>query len=298
MIRRLKAGIKRAFGVHRPGREMEIFPDDVFLVSYPKSGNTWTRFLLANLIHPEEPATFANIDRLIPAPEILTARELRRIPRPRIMKSHQYFHPRFPRVICVVRDPRDVAVSQYHYFRKRRRIGDDYPLSDFFKGFLSGRDSDYGSWAENVGSWIATRHNRSDFLLLRYEDMLADTMAALEGMASFIGIQTTSERLRDAVERSSAGEMRKLERLRGADSSSVTRSARQDIPFVRAAQAGGWKSNLPQNLAEEMEAAWGPLMRYFGYELLLPQAADNDGAREVGTSQAAGKPWSRIDAAR
>jgi len=47
---------------------LEIWPDDIFLVSFPKSGNTWTRFLIANLVHPEEKVGFENIHRLVPDP--------------------------------------------------------------------------------------------------------------------------------------------------------------------------------------------------------------------------------------
>lgn len=264
MIKRLIAGTKRVFGLHQPGRNLQVFPDDVFLVSYPKSGNTWTRFLIANLLHPSEPATFANIDRLIPESEELSKRELARVPRPRIMKSHQYFHPKFPRVIYIVRDPRDVVVSQYSFFRKRRRIEDDFPLERFVSLFVAGGDSDYGSWGENVGSWIATRHNRPGFLLLRYEDMLTDTTRALAQAASFLGIQSTPEQVAQATERSSASEMRKLEKSPAADSS-VTRNARQDIPFVREARAGAWRSILSRESVAEVEATWGPLMGWLGY---------------------------------
>ncbi len=113
MIRHLLSGVKRSFGLHRPGRSFLILPDDVFLVSFPKSGNTWARFLLANLTRPEQPATFANIHLLIPDPSWTTKKELDRLPRPRIIKSHECFDPRYRRVIYIVRDPRDVAVSQY-----------------------------------------------------------------------------------------------------------------------------------------------------------------------------------------
>ena len=70
MIKRLIAGIQRGLGLHLPGRSLLILPDDIFLVSFPKSGNTWTRFLLANLRFPDQPATWANIDRLIPDPPV------------------------------------------------------------------------------------------------------------------------------------------------------------------------------------------------------------------------------------
>src|SRR5713101_9299626 len=138
MIARFVAGTKLLFRLHRPGRSLLILPDDVFLVSFPKSGNTWTRFLLANLIYPNQPATFANIHRLIPDPAGTTKRDFDRMPRPRIIKSHECFDPRYPRVVYIVRDPRDVAVSQYHYHRKLQRISDDSPIENFVTRFLAG----------------------------------------------------------------------------------------------------------------------------------------------------------------
>src|SRR5437016_13045920 len=44
------------------GRRVEVLPNDVFLVSYPRSGNTWIRFLIGNLACPDDPVTFANIE--------------------------------------------------------------------------------------------------------------------------------------------------------------------------------------------------------------------------------------------
>ena len=48
------------------GRGLTVFPEDVFLVSYPRSGNTWTRFLLGNLLWQNDPVTFLNIESRIP----------------------------------------------------------------------------------------------------------------------------------------------------------------------------------------------------------------------------------------
>jgi Sulfotransferase domain len=268
VIERLIAGAKRAFGLHRPGRNLKVFPDDVFLVSYPKSGNTWTRFLIANLLHAEKPVTFANIDSLIPESEELSKRQLSRLPRPRIMKSHEYFDPRFQHVIYLVRDPRDVVVSEYHYFRKRGRIANDFPLERFVSRFVAGQTSEYGSWAENVGSWIATRNDHPGFLLLRYEQMLADACSALARIAEFLGTPATTERVARAVEKSSANKMRELESDPAANSS-VTRNGRGDIPFVREARAGGWRSTLPQTSVAEIESAWGKQMEDLGYELSI-----------------------------
>lgn len=266
MIRYLIAGSKRAFGLHSPGRDVDIFPDDTFLVSYPKSGNTWTRFLIANLAYPEKNPDFSNLNELTPDPEALSKRHLAGMPRPRILKSHQYFDPRYPRIIYIVRDPRDVAVSQYHFHRKRRVIGDEYPVERFVTRFVAGETTPYGSWSENVASWLATKYGHQGFLLLRYEDMVADTATELAKVASFLNISPDSSRIAHAVAQSSANRMRELENAQALRWSS-TKETRQDVPFVRAAKAGGWKAGLPQASVEELESAWGPLMKWLGYEL-------------------------------
>jgi hypothetical protein len=280
MLRRAISGVKHAFGLQRPGRNIAVLPDDVFIVSYPKSGNTWVRFLIANLAYPHEPANFANINRLTPDPEALSKRALGRLPRPRYIKSHQYFDPRYQRVIYVVRDPRDVAVSQYHFHRKRKLLRDGDSVEDFVTRFVRGKTSIYASWGENVASWLSTRSGSPDFLLLRYEDMIVQPAEELAKVAFFLGISADEERLQQAVARSSATEMRKLEQTQARLWSS-TKDTRQDVPFVREAKAGAWKTQLPAASVVEIESAWGNLMRVLGYPLITSdEAIENSGRLE------------------
>jgi hypothetical protein len=272
MLKRVIAGAERVLGLHAPGRNLAVFPDDTFLVSYPKSGNTWARFLIANLIHPSERIDFSNVNRMIPGPEVTRNRQLMKTPRPRIIKSHQYFDPRYPRVIYIVRDPRDVVVSQYHFQRKRHVVADQFPLAEYVDRFVAGKTSFYGSWGEHAASWLATRRGRPGFLLLRYEDMVEDTGRELAKVATFLGVSATPETIAQAVERSSADRMRTLEKSQ-AQLFTSTKNTRQDIPFVRAAKAGGWRSALPEDLALQLDQAWGPLIQWLGYESVVPNAS-------------------------
>jgi hypothetical protein len=273
-------GARRALDLHQPGRYLDVWPDDVFILSFPKSGNTWARFLIANLIYPETPADFSNINRLTPDPEAMSKRELAKMPRPRIIKSHQYFDPRYPRVIYIVRDPRDVLLSTYHFQRKCRVIEDQFPLEKYATQFIAGKTSPYGSWGDNVASWLVTRQNRPGFLLLRYEDMLEDAARELNKVVAFLQIPPDAERIANAVRRSAADEMRKLERSQ-AHLWSSTKSTRQDLPFVRAAKAGGWRTELPEEAVSQLEGAWGHLMTHLGYELLVPGRTTNFDSRFV-----------------
>ena len=274
MLAHVIAGTKRVFGYYRPKRNLVILPDDVFLVSFPKSGNTWARFLLANLVHPDKHPDFSNIHKFVPDPFGTVKRYFDHMPRPRIIKSHECFESRYPRAIYIVRDPRDVAVSQYHYHRKCRKIEDGYPMEKFVDRFIAGQTCPHGSWGEHVATWLVTRRNDPRFLLLRYEDMIQDTPRELAKVATFLNVPATQQLLNEAVERSSAGRMRKLEQAQ-SHLNRLTKDGRQDLPFVRAASSGGWKAGLSEELVAKIEAAWAPLMTYLGYGLTTKPASDS-----------------------
>jgi len=111
MIYGIKTVVKYALGIDIAGRNFAVYPDDTFVVSYPRSGNTWTRFLIANLVHPDKDVSFANIEKLIPDTSSQSNHALKTTPRPRIIKTHEYFDHRYPKTIYIVRDPRDVTAS-------------------------------------------------------------------------------------------------------------------------------------------------------------------------------------------
>jgi hypothetical protein len=111
VINELRNVWRYVLGWDRAGRDFRVYPDDVFVVSYPRSGNTWTRFLIANLIYQDDPVTFANVEQRIPDIYTSSKRHLKKLPRPRMIKTHEYFDPRYKKVVYIVRDPRDVALS-------------------------------------------------------------------------------------------------------------------------------------------------------------------------------------------
>src|ERR1035437_5088665 len=95
LIRRATAYAKNVtevvLGRKAAGRGLTVYPDDVFIVSYFRSGSTWARFLFGNLVQ-DEPITFANVNSLVPLIYDYPDRILRRLPR--LIKSHEAVHIR------------------------------------------------------------------------------------------------------------------------------------------------------------------------------------------------------------
>jgi len=210
--------------------------------------------------------------------ELRLSRYRRCIPSPRTIKSHSYFDPRYPRVIYIVRDPRDVALSEYDLLRKYRRIEDSYALERFIGDFVAGTgpltSAGWGTWGENVASWAFARGARPGFLLLQYEELKARPEQELRRIAEFLGIDASPELLQTALDRSSADRMREMEKTQTKDwGSTKYKKKRSDIPFVRTASVGGWKTNLRTELVAKIEAAWGHIMAQLGYELVTNAAA-------------------------
>lgn len=279
VLRHFQASGMKLFGQLAAGRYMTAFRDDVFLVSYPKSGNTWVRFLVGNLVYAEQPVTFANVEQRVPSVYGMPNRKLRRLPRPRYVKTHEPFHADYRRVIYVVRDPRDVLVSHYHFLVKIKRLPVAALVNDLLPTFLNEAFFErVGPWADHVMGWLAMSASRKDFLFLRYEDLLSDASRELSKVAAMLGLPPDQEQLDRAVRLSTAERMRALEK-KESKKWSTTKGTRSSVPFVRAAKSGQWSKVLPPESVFAIEAAWGPVIQALGYQLVndpLELAAKSD----------------------
>jgi hypothetical protein len=258
------AVLKQLMGLQAAGRQARARADDLWLVSYPKSGNTWLRFLLANLFS-ESPIDFRSIERAVPDIYVNSMWTLLRMPTPRILKSHEPVNGSYRRVIYILRDPRDVAISYWKHQQKMHKLPLDSPLASFVEAYMDG-SLPYGSWRSHVEGWIDGRQADDEFVVLRYEDLLVDPAQELKRIVGqFSGLPPLKTDYSEAVARSSFEQMQALE-VEQHDQWAPIRTSRESIRFMRHGKSGQWKTELPAPLAQTMWRAWGDLMQRFGYE--------------------------------
>ncbi len=263
----MKRILKRLLGKSKAGRGVTVFPDDAFIVSYPRSGNTWMRFLVGNLLFARQSSTdFLNIENRIPDIYQNDNAALMKIGRPRVLKSHEPFDPRYKKVLYIVRNPVDVVVSYYYYMMQVRGIDREYPLQKFARRFLDGDLDSFGTWREHVTGWYGKRAGNGNVLFMRYEDMRSDTEDCLREVAEFLGIEASAEDLSNAVARSTGDRMLALEKEQASQWRPL-KGAREDLHFVRSAAAGNaeGKKALPPDLAAMITDRWRELMGELGY---------------------------------
>jgi Sulfotransferase domain len=244
----------------RGGRTLTVFDDDTFIASYPRSGNTWVRFLVANLLNQDDPASSEYVGARVPDTYRVPDGKLVKLPQPRFLKTHEPFHPLLPRVIYVLRDPRDVAPSYLHFLKSRNRIPDSMTLDAFLRRFVEGRLG-FGSWRDHVTEWITVRAGDPDFLLVRYERLVQDAEAELERIAAFAGIPADEGAIRRAVERSSLESMQALEEDRRRRGGTIEEGLRLGIAHI-GADANEGRSDVGMKLLEDR---WRPAMTELGY---------------------------------
>ena len=117
-----------------------MYPNPYIIASYPRSGSTWLRFILCNLLHPEHIHDFDSVNRLIPQiedPEGMA----RALPSCRFYKTHQRRHAQ--RIVFLHRHVGDVLISEWWY--KQKFHADTRTFEEFLVA------TDYGQgWRDDV----------------------------------------------------------------------------------------------------------------------------------------------------
>lgn len=242
---------------------------DVFLGEYPKSGKTWLRFLLFEVL-TGRPATWADVNRVIidrPYAEPVFPNGGRVIP------THEPYRSQYKKAVYLVRDARDVVLSEYAYEKALGLFTGD--LDAFIEAFLRGTVNQYGNWFRHVDSWLdAAADGRVLLHLVKYDEMRREPEATLAGIVKFLGADADAPRIHDAVQNNSIEKMRaKEDAARQATPASGKKplrtmdSSSENNRFVREGKVGGWRERLSPAQIQRIEQQAGKTLARLGYPL-------------------------------
>lgn len=239
-----------------------IRKDDVFLVSYPKSGNTWLRFMIGNYLS-DSSLDFSSIHKVVPdiyfKPEQASGSKTHS---PRFIKSHEHFNKKYSNVIYLMRDGRDVAVSyyfQYLKFGSTQGVTFEEFLDKFNRGQVGGK-----SWSEHIESWLDNRVHRFHFT--RYEDLKVNPIGELIKILTFAKIPIDYKRVERAVELSTFNKMAKLEEVSEKEAPFL-KSSNLEVKFVREGKMKSYVNYFTDDLLNAFYEHHGKLLKRVGYEV-------------------------------
>jgi hypothetical protein len=241
-------------------RHLGLDSSDVFLASYPRSGNTLLRFPLAEIISGTQ-CSFENVQRLIP--EIgVHGDAYPLLPNAgRLIKTHESYRRKYRRAIYIVRDVRDVLLSAFAR-EAAMNIVDLDALDSYIGSFMQGKMSRWGAWQDHVEQWLLSPlAANGNLLIMRFEDVTSNVDRAIARALNFLSMRADPEAIRKACENNSIEKMRTKE----DQSATLPRSSLYEGRLVSSGTVNGWHGKLNTRQLDTIEKYAGKTLARLGY---------------------------------
>ena len=264
-------------------KHLELFPDDVWIVSYPRCGSTWTQQILRLVRSNGEkdccikntdaiPLLEAKADVVLSLEAFCPKFNIEDLPRPRAFRSHFPYdllpcgppHNTPCRYIYVARNPKDVVVSNYYALKELPEYC-DLKWDTFWDKHMKGNNF-YGDYLDHILSWWPHRDDEN-VLFLKYEDMKKDLPQTISQIASFLGVNLSGHIISKIADLSSFEKMKKDNTV----NFSWVKAFNKDgvSTFIRKGLVGDWKSVLTPDQSAQMDVICTERLKDTGLEFVF-----------------------------
>ncbi|XP_077994761.1 sulfotransferase 1B1-like isoform X2 [Glandiceps talaboti] len=245
-------------------KTFEVRSDDIWLITYPKSGTTWTLDII-NQILVKAGAIEADDQRLdhsvyleFNLPPRPNFEVLADTPSPRLILTHlpHFFLPpqleeKKPKIVYVARNPKDVVLSYMYHLNIFPTCESYDSLDDFIQDFKTGKVV-YGKWQPEVLYW-SKRKEEKNVLFLTYEDMTKIPEFAVRQIAELLEYNLSDDAIKEIREATNYEAVIKRTFKPHDDHLKAFGIDPKDSPYVRKGKVGGWKNQFTVAQNEEFD---------------------------------------------
>lgn len=233
--------------------DYEIRDDDIFLITFPKSGTIWTQQILSSIYfegHRNSTENVQTMDRMPFFEYNIHNLDFAKMPSPRIFTSHlpYYLVPKDLKnkkikILYIYRNPKDVLTSYFHFTNLMANLEAENSMENFLQTFLDGRV--IGScWFDHIKGWYEHRHD-FNIMFLSYEDMKKDLRSSVLKICSFLEKKLSDEDVDAVVRQSMFQNMKSDPRANYEDIIKNEIGTRnEEGKFLRKGTIGDWKHHL------------------------------------------------------
>ncbi|XP_061480710.1 sulfotransferase 6B1-like [Rhineura floridana] len=232
---------------------MEARKDDILIVAYPKCGTNWALKIVNDMIA----AVPSSKD--LPPPENFQmlefgpptkVQDMKNQPSPRVYCTHLHydnipksFIENKVKMLVILRNPKDAAVSYYHFYNKNPVLPNASSWDDFFQKFMSG-EVGWKSYFDHALAW--DRHmDEENIMLITYEELKQNLYEGVKQIADFYELPLSDETLNAIADNTPFQAM--------SNKSQETHGQFAPILF-RKGVVGDWKTLFTEAQSQEMDA--------------------------------------------
>ncbi|NNE14187.1 MAG: hypothetical protein HKN51_04380 [Saprospiraceae bacterium] len=270
MFKRIKHKLRQVMGrTDRSGQVSIRFPggirpisetlaEDIFIVGFPKSGNTLMQHIIAHLVYGINEESSRTMVNLI-VPDIYANSHYFRMNDVCYFKSHELPQPQYKKVIYIMRDGREALLSFYHM---RKNMGHDISLEELYSGKLKIFNT---TWQEHIQQWESNPFE-AEILWLKFEDLKLKKEKELKKICKFLNIERSDDEIKKVVDLTSFHHMKKLEARKDWVKMKNSASFKSGF-FMRKGKVNSYLDEVSKEIIKEFERSNNQVLKRYYNEL-------------------------------
>ncbi|GFU06893.1 hypothetical protein NPIL_304251 [Nephila pilipes] len=234
--------------------------DDILVVSFPKTGTTWLQEIIYCILNGVDETLSQSLEDRFPYLEFIYPGlgSIQRMEGQRLIKTHlpysllpEDIHKKHVKVLYIMRNPKDVVVSYYHFVRMMTVSDYSGNFENFFQDFISDKVPYGPAWKHYQEMW--DHRNDANILILFYEDFHKDIRGSIKKIANFLNRNVTDEEIDDIVDHCSFRNMSQNPNVNYQHWDDLGVRKLHEAKFMRKGEIGDWKNYFTSEMSQSMD---------------------------------------------